>query len=214
MADPLTRGPCVYLIQHIATGRAYVGVTTDVARRWSNHRSGCNRQTYIARAIALHGVAGFAFSVLDVFETETEALWWESWWIEYLNTRAPNGYNLTGGGEGCTSPTDDVRAKMSAAKLGRQLSDAHRAALSASSPLRGRPRDAGLVARTAAAHRGAKRSEVTRAKIAARAIGRRPSDETRAKLSAARTGKKQSPETIARRLASRRAGKGWRKRDG
>ena len=38
----------------------------------------------------------------------------EIFWIAKLNTKVPNGYNLTDGGEGLVNPSDETRAKMSA----------------------------------------------------------------------------------------------------
>ena len=54
----------------------------------------------IVRAIRKYGAKNFRVNLLGEYDTVKRALVSEQYYINKLNCRAPNGYNLTDGGEG------------------------------------------------------------------------------------------------------------------
>jgi len=47
----------------------------------------------------------------------------EKFYINFFNSKVPNGYNLTDGGEGLSNPSDEVRIKLKEANKGKVLSE-------------------------------------------------------------------------------------------
>lgn len=93
----------IYLITNRINGKMYVGqTTTPLSYRFTNHKSDArnNRGYYLASAIRRYGEENFTISVIlecnecDLNINEIEQ-------IKLLNTKAPNGYNLTDGGDIC-----------------------------------------------------------------------------------------------------------------
>lgn len=96
----------VYVIT-FSNGKQYVGVTSNVDKRLTEHKS-ANRP--VGRAMRKHSYACevvFTGSREDCFAKEIEL-------IAELDTISPAGYNLTPGGDGVPL-TDDVREKLSQA---------------------------------------------------------------------------------------------------
>jgi hypothetical protein len=77
----------------------YIGVTIDPERRWAQHRSMNTNCSVLKSAVKKYGVEKFTFTLLvcgednHIDEMEVKA-------IEIFNTQAPNGYNITLGGDG------------------------------------------------------------------------------------------------------------------
>lgn len=94
---------CVYLIRS-PTGKGYVGLTKHNAEtRWRVHRAEHRSSTWSALHAAMrkHGPETFSLETLYESSVWEELLAAECRLIEELGTRAPDGYNLTAGGEGC-----------------------------------------------------------------------------------------------------------------
>lgn len=93
----------IYLITNTVTGHRYVGQTSrTVTARWKQHVSDAlhkpNKMTLMGRAIRKYGAESFSVETIGQFTNclgEAEKLF-----IAELNTFAPNGYNLTQGGDG------------------------------------------------------------------------------------------------------------------
>lgn len=93
-----------------------------LARRWRQHRADSKRRLprcYIHRALKYYKVENFSFEVVQrchTFDTLNAA---ECRWIKRLNTFAPNGYNMTLGGDGVHGlvHSRESRRKMKAARL-------------------------------------------------------------------------------------------------
>lgn len=106
---------CVYTITNRETGRAYVGQSVGkVSRRWMAHinKSGAGLSA-IKSALRKYGHEAFVFAVIDVAETREQLDRRERFWIERLNTVAPNGYNFCDGGSGGRVFSEESRRKMS-----------------------------------------------------------------------------------------------------
>ena len=141
----------VYFISNLATGRGYVGITTEtIRRRWRGHLTKSSKSSAVGAAIRKYGEG--AFLVYPVFlawswkiacEVEREL-------ITILNTRAPAGYNLTDGGDGTPGAvhTEDRRAVRSAQQKAYMANPLARS--NVSGKLAGKPKSAEHIRRVSA----------------------------------------------------------------
>ncbi len=189
------------------SGKSYVGLSTRGAvHRYKQHKQP-SAKGIVADALRKYGFDNVVMTVIDNAETLPELCKLEIKYIAEHNTKVPNGYNLTDGGEGslgieCSAET---RAKKSVNAIGRTMSDKNKEMLRL-------------------LHTGKKRSPETIEKLRIASTGRIPSAETLAKRSASMTGnkwseeskanhvsfmkgKKHSAETTAKRIASMQANK-------
>jgi group I intron endonuclease len=118
----------VYLIINKIDGKRYVGQTTKTLEmRWCAHTQVRKNPScrYRYSAIQKHGVENFEAKVLVVVGTKAWADYYECSLIKAFNTKAPNGYNLTDGGDGAQGFvfTEDQRRKISVGLLGRRMSE-------------------------------------------------------------------------------------------
>lgn len=121
----------IYRIEHKDTGKAYVGQSVDIFRRWKNHSNFWEAKknwSAIKHALHKHGLEKFNFTILEECSKE-DLNDKEIHWIKELNTQSPAGYNMTAGGGGSLNASEETRKKMSAAKLGKQISDKTKAKL-------------------------------------------------------------------------------------
>ena len=158
----------------------YVGQTTrSVEERFKEHTKADSRIGYAIRA---HGEDLFVVVVLKVCNNKDELDYWEQRLIKSRNTKHPNGYNMTDGGEGTAGITPETREKLSAAHKGRKLP----------------PRSPEHCANISAAKKGKKqkpRSPQHCANISAALTGKTFTAERCANISAAKKGKKQKPRS-------------------
>ena len=106
----------IYLRTNKINGKQYVGQTTDLKVRenvWNNfshHYAG----KAIDAARAKYGIDAFDFEILKECKDE-ELNQWEMYYIKELNTKVPNGYNMTDGGEGRngSSVSEETKKKIS-----------------------------------------------------------------------------------------------------
>ena len=199
----------IYKITCLINGKSYVGQTRQKFEvRISQHKHNSNRTPIgIDAAIKKYGWENFTVEIIEecAIEKLDER---EMFWIVELNSKAPNGYNLTDGGDGCKgyTPTAKTRAKRAKSLKGRKFSAETLAKMSAAK--KGKPSN----------RKGAHLSEAHKAKISAAKKGSTPhnkgkhlSEEQKAVLSALNKGennpnygKHHSPETIAKIAESNR----------
>ncbi|KKL26267.1 hypothetical protein LCGC14_2396980 [marine sediment metagenome] len=136
MKQNLTYG-YIYLIENNINDKRYVGQTIDPDKREYAHLNGFSDCPYLKAAINKHGSFHFQFVLLESCNTLEDLNRRECFWIKELNTLAPHGYNLTGGGEGMSSPSPETRIKLRTAKRGvnspwwgKKLSNSHKKKLS------------------------------------------------------------------------------------
>jgi group I intron endonuclease len=120
--DPVSIKGIIYLIEHTASGKQYVGQTLSHRKNHERYRpfgavgrfrdhisealNNTKRKqcTYLNNAIRLHGADAFTVRVLEVCERallDTR----ESHYISEYSSLYPTGYNLTTGGKGMRAMT-------------------------------------------------------------------------------------------------------------
>lgn len=136
-----------------------------------------------------YGKSNIAIEITNCID-ESQAFELEKTYIKQLKTLGVELVNLTDGGEGCVGRifTDEHRLKLSAAKKGKPLSEAHKQAL------RGKVMSEAHKQQIRLRQKGTKASDDTKRKLSAMRIGRRLSEECKQKISAKHVGKTLSAE--------------------
>lgn len=112
----------IYLRTNLVNGKQYVGQTNNFKRReynWYN-TNWSYAGKLINNARKKYGVDNFKTSILDVVKTQDESNEMETYYIKLFNTKTPNGYNLTDGGEGCSgyNISDEIKKRLSEVNKG------------------------------------------------------------------------------------------------
>lgn len=92
-----------YCITNTITNMSYTGYTEKSLKdRWKKHIQSMKDGSdyYLHNAMRKYGIENFIIQEIECYATKEEALEQEDFWIQYLGTMAPNGYNMTKGG-GC-----------------------------------------------------------------------------------------------------------------
>lgn len=87
----------IYLITDTTNGKQYVGQTIYTKEhRWYGHLNG---NLYVDNAIKKHGVENIILETLEYIYDKSILDEREEYWIDKMNTLAPNGYNILPGGK-------------------------------------------------------------------------------------------------------------------
>lgn len=111
----------IYKITNLINGKIYIGQHKYDKSELDN--------SYIASGLVInesikkYGLENFKRELIDTADTLEELNQKEKYYIKVFNSIAPNGYNLTEGGDGVVSPSEEVRNKMAAKKLGTKQSE-------------------------------------------------------------------------------------------
>jgi group I intron endonuclease len=159
------------------SGKVYIGITKNAHKRWQQHALAADRGSKITihAAIRKYGFDNFKKEILltstfsYVKEMEVKA-------VAAFNCIAPNGYNLTKGGDGIVGfkHSDKTKTLISTALIGHSVSDKTKESLSKS--LKGKK-----------IH-----TEDSKRKISAYQLGRPKSQEMRERLSSSTKGKRRA----------------------
>ena len=179
----------VYLVTNLVNKKQYVGKTTEtVTKRWSKHISDARlgKGSYLHKAIRKYSPESFIVSPIAHFSDNGTLCIVEQLFISELGTFAPNGYNLTRGGEGMLGyvASEETRRKIGQKSKGRI------------SGMRGRRHTESALAKQSLSHQGnipwnkgkkgvQKISEETRKKHSENGKGRKNSEETKLRMSLA-----------------------------
>ena len=199
----------IYCIKNTTTGKMYIGFSADVEGRRKKHYSDLIKGRHVNKHLQSswneYGENAFCFYIIeecdkDILEDR------EIYYIKKLNTTSPNGYNLTGGGEGNKNPTPETRIKMGNGNRGRKLSDEWKANMSISkignSNNLGKHHSAETKERISAKLKGRQKSEQMRKKLSETnklnpskgMQGKTHSEKSKEKMSLAKKGKSLSEE--------------------
>lgn len=129
---------CIYIIKNTLNSKCYIGQTNNFERRWKEHKHnaevGYDKGKYrsvLYDAIRKYGKDVFVADVLEVLPLSSLEQR-EKYWISFLDTLVPNGYNLTVGGEtlyGENNPfygkvhSEETKALISKANKGRKKTE-------------------------------------------------------------------------------------------
>lgn len=93
---------CIYKIVNKLNGTTYVGQTINsINQRFIQHKhASLTHNTYLYNAMKKYGINNFYIEQIDSANSLDELNTKEIYWIEKLNTKAPNGYNIVDGGNG------------------------------------------------------------------------------------------------------------------
>ena len=164
----------VYKIENMVNKKAYIGITTKTVQKRINEHLRRNN-SLIGHALNKYGIQSFnineidhGFSIEDLFQKE-------QYWIAHLNTKVPNGYNCTNGGDGVIGPSMETIDKKRKSATGKYHSEATKQKLRKLTGSRPRP--------TTFTFKGYKHTEDTKVAISNANTGRQFTQEHKIKLS-------------------------------
>lgn len=96
----------IYIIYFPTSNKRYIGLSYSVEKRMKEHRTS---NSLVGKALRKYD--DWQVTVLHTAKTRDKANLIEIEEIRNHNSVSPNGYNLTGGGEG-VSPSEETRVKM------------------------------------------------------------------------------------------------------
>jgi len=106
----------VYLCKNLINNEIYIGRTKHLKNRIFYHIRDAKytkkNKTYFHKSINKYGIDNFDFIILEENLLEEESKEREIYYINKYNTKAPNGMNLTIGGDGVSNPSEEVRQRM------------------------------------------------------------------------------------------------------
>ena len=113
----------IYCLENTLTDKMYIGKTENFEDRMHRYATGRCHKGALRNAILKYGWQHFSVKVVEKIPVEdlNEA---ERFWIAFLDTKAPNGYNLRDGGDGGTF-SSETRELMREAALRRVEEGTH-----------------------------------------------------------------------------------------
>ncbi len=128
---------CVYQARNKVNGKCYIGKTVasfEKRKRRHQETARAGSLLYFHNALRKYGFDTFEWRIIMRWGNEETLNEKEQFCIRFLNTKAPNGYNLTDGGDGVSGLVHslETKAKMSEAHKGIPKSVEHRIKISKS----------------------------------------------------------------------------------
>jgi group I intron endonuclease len=109
----------IYLLENKINNKRYVGQTTrSIDERLRDHCTE-KRNRHISNAIKTYGIENFEITILCKCSSQEELNQKEIDYVKELNTMHPNGYNHRAGGNQNGICSDELRKKISLAKIGK-----------------------------------------------------------------------------------------------
>lgn len=195
----------IYKIEHLASGKLYVGSSVDLRRRLRHHKqhliAGTHHSVKLQRAWNKYGADAFEFSTLLICAPE-HLLDYEQRCIDGFDSVVSGYNNNPTAGSSLGRPCGpETREKIRAANTGKpsHMRGKHHSneaklklaeAAKGNKHMLGRKHSEESKRKLSAAHKGKTASDETKAKLSAAFKGRKFSDEHREKLSQACKGKK------------------------
>lgn len=108
----------IYKSTNKITGKIYIGQTTQtLEKRIKSHiiESRMENNRPFLLSINKYGSDNFTFEIIDTANSIDELNDKEIYWIDFYNSVSPNGYNITGGGQG--------KKMIKTKELGRRISE-------------------------------------------------------------------------------------------
>ena len=189
-------------------GKQYIGKSNNPKDRWRGHIKGPvnNGVSAIRAAISKYGVEHMTFQIIASFGSEEEAYTAEAILIAELNTLAPAGYNLTSGGKGGFTASEELRQKLRRSWTKDRRKQESLRVSGSNNPMYGKKADDALRARLSAANKGKTRSAEHRHNLSLALLGKPKSLAARLHLSEAKRGK-PVPAVVLRRAIEANTGR-------
>jgi hypothetical protein len=176
----------VYKATNLINNKIYIGKTViSFSQRRANHLSVARNKKDnfpFHAAIRKYGEENFAWEIIDrcLFAESLIAL--EQHYIKLYNCKAPNGYNLTDGGDGITGfkHSEETKKKMSESMVGKTAGNKN--------GNYGKPKSEETLKKMRKPH--GPMSEETKQKDREAHLGKHPSIESREKMSKSQIGTK------------------------
>jgi group I intron endonuclease len=181
----------IYKITNIVNNKCIIGQSVNIKTRWRDYKNKLRKNrhynVYLQRSWNKYGENNFKFEI--ILECPKKQISYEEIRLikEYKSMNKKYGYNLTEGGEGGI-PSQEIRKKMSEAKMGTKLSEETKRRMSFAAI--GIPKSKEHCKRISIARKGMRFSEETK-----RRMSKPKSEETKQKLREWNTGRKKSKET-------------------
>jgi len=119
----------IYCIENTVTGKKYIGKSTNIDSRWKDHKNKFKNKKhsnpYFQNSYDKYGEENFKYSIIEICEKE-ELSEREIFYIKEFNTKHPNGYNVTDGGEGAAGLKRAPRTPEHSKKIGDANRGKHR----------------------------------------------------------------------------------------
>lgn len=116
----------VYKITNSVNGKMYVGLTKNsIEKRFYKHvwdafsKKDGGSCVCIANAIVKYGKENFKIELVQEYQSFEDLSKGEKYWINTLNTKTPNGYNIKDGGHNGWVHSEATRKKMGLKNTGR-----------------------------------------------------------------------------------------------
>jgi len=208
----------IYEIVNLENGKRYIGSAQNYLLRWKHHRflllKGRHHSRHMQAAWKKYGGDRFQFNIL-IFCQPNLLLFYEQLVIDAYKPEY-NTLPIAGSPRGMRHSTE-TKAKISLSRIGNKYTLGYRhrpetLAKMAKAKLgntftKGKPRNRVAVEKSAAAHRGMRRSTETRLRISLAAKGKKRgprSEEWCRNISAAQKGRVPSPESIEKMRATKK----------
>lgn len=199
----------IYKFESKINGKCYIGITKQLIKnrlKLHYHDVTSGRGSLVHAAFNKHGLESFWFNVIGEAESLEEAYKKEMLAIRIFNSKSPNGYNLTVGGDGGSNPSQQTRHKMRLAQLGKKQSEETKEKRRISR-LGYKPSQESIQ-KSANARRGVKRSSDFVEECRIRAKAQFASEDAKNKVRDAMIAKWKNPEYRAKMMAARSTMKG------
>jgi len=111
----------VYKATNKVNGKSYVG-QTSYPLNMRIHRHIQSRRGIFSNALRKYGPDSFEFETVAWCDTKYKLEFLERFYIKFFDSKVPNGYNLTDGGDGLPgwNHSEETRKKLSESKMGER----------------------------------------------------------------------------------------------
>lgn len=99
----------IYKIENLINHKIYIGQSIEIETRFKKHKQSKD-DFAIHRAIRKYGTDNFSYDIIELCSPEKLSER-EKYWIAFYNSKVPNGYNMTDGGE-TVSDSKKVRVRQ------------------------------------------------------------------------------------------------------
>ena len=194
----------IYLITNIENKKQYVGITKfSLEERFSQH---IKRGFILTEAIQKYGHQKFSIKLIEEVESAERVYELEQYYIKQYDTKVPNGYNLTDGGDGIFGWEASEEYRQECSERVKQLHKEKKVGMYGKNHSEETKKKMSVSAKGNKNCLGRKLSEESKQKIREKHLRKVVSEETKKKISENHHdisgknnpmfGKKHSPETI------------------